>query len=132
MNEFHRPVLSSPEQALTKGKKMQIEVTTDRNIEGREKLSAHVTGVVEEALARFSKRIARVGVHLTDVNGHKDGHDDTRCVMEARLDGRPPIAVTHQEASLDQAIDGAAGKLKRLIESTLGRESSLAGQRDHR
>ncbi|MSP33257.1 MAG: HPF/RaiA family ribosome-associated protein [Pseudolabrys sp.] len=111
---------------------MQIEISTDSNIEGREKLSAHVKTVVEDTLSRFSKRITRVEVHLTDVNGHKDGHDDTRCMMEARLEGRPPIAVTHQEASLDQAVDGAAGKLKRLIESTLGRESSLAGQRDHR
>jgi ribosome-associated translation inhibitor RaiA len=111
---------------------MQIEVRTDNNIEGREKLSAHVKGVVEDMLSRFSKRITRVEVHLTELNGHKDRHDDTRCVMEVRLEGRPPIAVTSQESTLNQAIDGAAGKLKRLIESTLGRESSLAGQRDHR
>ena len=111
---------------------MKIEVSTDNNIEGHEKLSAHVKGVVADALSRFSARITRVEIHLTDVNGHKDGHDDTRCVMEARLEGRPPIAVTHQEASLGEAVEGAAGKLRRLIESTLGRESSLAGQRDHR
>jgi hypothetical protein len=111
---------------------MQIEVSTDSNIDGREKLTAHVKGVVEGALDRFSGRITRVEVHLSDVNGHKSGHNDTRCVMEARLEGRPPIAVTHQETSLDETVDGAVGKLKRLIESTLGRESSLAGQRDHR
>ena len=111
---------------------MQIEISTDNNIDGREKLTAHVKGVVEDALDRFSKRITRVEVHLSDVNGHKSGHDDTRCVMEARLDGRPPIAVTHQETSLNEAVGIAAGKLKRLIESTLGRESTLAGQRDHR
>jgi hypothetical protein len=111
---------------------MQIEVNTDHNIEGREKLAAHVKVVIDDALSRFSKRITRVEVHLTDVNAHKDGHNDTRCVMEARLDGRPPTAVTHQAPSLGEAVDGAAGKLKRLIESTLSRESSLAGQRDHR
>ena len=111
---------------------MQIEISTTNNIEAREKLTAYITGVVEGELDRFSKRITRVGVHLTDVNGHKSGHNDTRCVMEARLDGRPPIAVTHQETTLNEAVSGAAGKLKRLIESTLGRESTLAGQRDHR
>ena len=42
-------------------------------------------------------------------------------MMEARLEGRQPIAVTHQAATLDQAVDGAADKLARLIESTLGR-----------
>jgi ribosome-associated translation inhibitor RaiA len=41
--------------------------------------------------------------------------------MEARLEGRRPIAVTHQAATLDQAVDGAADKLAKLIESTLGR-----------
>jgi hypothetical protein len=29
--------------------------------------------------------------------------------------------VTHQTATVDEAVDGAAGKLARLIESTLGR-----------
>jgi hypothetical protein len=42
-------------------------------------------------------------------------------MMEARLEGRQPIAVTHQAATLDQAVDGASDKLNRLIESTLGR-----------
>jgi ribosome-associated translation inhibitor RaiA len=111
---------------------MLIEVRTDNNTEGHEQLAEHIKGVVEEALGRFSKRITRVEVHITDVNGTKAGHDDKRCVMEARLEGRPPVAVTSQETTLEEAVDGAAGKLKRLIESTLSRESTLAGQRDHR
>jgi hypothetical protein len=44
-----------------------------------------------------------------------------RCAMEARLKGRQPIAVTHQAATLELAVDGATDKLTRLIESTLGR-----------
>ncbi len=110
---------------------MQIEVRTDNTIEGHEALATHIKSVVEGALERFSDRITRVEVHVTDVNGHKGGPDEMRCVIEARLQGRPAIAVTHQDASLNQVVDGAAGKLKRLIESTLSRESSLAGQRDH-
>lgn len=38
-----------------------------------------------------------------------------------RLEGRKPVAVTHQAATLDQAVDGARDKLTRLIDSTLGR-----------
>ena len=110
---------------------MLIEVSTDNTIEGREKLNDYVKGVVEEAMSRFAKRITRVVVHTSDVNGNKSGLNDIRCVMEARLEGRPPIAVTSQETTIDEAVDSAAGKLKRLIESTLGSESSLAGQRDH-
>ena len=63
---------------------MQIEVSTDSNIEGREKSAAHVKGVVESALNRFSDRITRVEVHLSDVNSYKGGEDGIRCVMEAR------------------------------------------------
>ena len=64
----------------------------------------------------------RRDVHLSDENSDKKcGNDDMRCVMEARLEGRQPIAATHQAATLDQAVDGATDKLTRWIESTLGR-----------
>ena len=111
---------------------MQIEISSDNNIDGGEKLNAHVTTVVEEALSRFSKRITRVEVHLHDANSDKGGGGDKRCVMEARLEGRPPMAVTSEGPSMEKAVAGAATKLKHLVESTLGRESSLGGQRDHR
>jgi len=100
---------------------MQIQINTDSNIEGREKLADHVKIVVEGATSRFRERITRVEVHLSDENGHKSGQDDKRCMMEARLEGRQPEAVTHHAATLDQAINGAADKLQRSIESTLGR-----------
>ena len=109
---------------------MQIEIKTDRNIDGHEGLAAQVTGVVENALSRMSDHITRVEVHLSDENSDKKGGTDKmRCVMEARVEGRQPIAVTHQAATLDQAVDGDAGKLTRLIESTLGR---LHDQENHR
>jgi len=101
---------------------MQIQLNTDRNIEGHEALATRVNEEVESALKRFSDRITRVEVHLSDENSDKKGgNDDMRCVMEARLEGRQPVAVTHHAATLDQAIDGAADKLASLIESTLGR-----------
>ena len=100
---------------------MQIQINTDSNIEGREALAAHVTQVVENALGRFADRITRVEVHLSDENSHKGGQDDMRCMMEARLEGRHPTAVTHKAATLEQAVRGAAGQLKNAIESTLGR-----------
>ena len=101
---------------------MQIQINTDHNIEGHEALAAQVSGVVESALSRISDHITQVEVHLSDENSDKKGgNDDIRCMMEAQLEGRRPIAVTHQAASLDQAVDGAADKLANLIESTLGR-----------
>jgi len=100
---------------------MQIQVNTDHNIAGHDALAAHVRDVVAGALSRFSERITRVEVHLTDENSHKSGPDDKRCVMEARLEGRQPVVVTHQGATVHQSVDGAAVKLTRLIESALGR-----------
>lgn len=100
---------------------MQIQINTDSNIEGREKLAAHVTGVVEHALGRFRERITRVEVHLSDENAEKNSANDKRCVMEARLEGRQPTAATHRAATLHEAVKGAAEKLERSIDSTLER-----------
>ncbi len=108
---------------------MQVQINTGHNIEGHEALSAHVSGIVEHALDRISEHITRVEVHITDENGDKSGPNDKRCVMEGRLEGRQPVAVTYQAATLDQAVEGAAHKLARLIESTLGR---LHDQASHR
>lgn len=101
---------------------MQIQLNTDRNIDGNEALAAFVRGETEHALSHFKDHVTRVEIHLSDENSDKKkGKDDLRCVMEARLEGRNPIAATHHAATLEQAVKGAADKLSRLIESTLGR-----------
>ena len=100
---------------------MQIHVNTDHNIEGREALATHVQAVVEGALKRFAEHITRAEVHLSDENADKSGLHDKRCLIEVRLEGRPPVAVTNHAANLHQAVDGAAVKAARLIDSTLGR-----------
>jgi hypothetical protein len=100
---------------------MHIQVNTDANITGREELATRVREAVEGALVRFEDRITRVEIHLGDENSRKSGVDDKRCLIEARLTGRPPIAVTHLASTLDEAVQGAADKIKRSIESTLGR-----------
>ncbi|HEV2293941.1 MAG TPA: HPF/RaiA family ribosome-associated protein [Tepidisphaeraceae bacterium] len=100
---------------------MQVQVNTDNNISGSEGLTREVEDVVENTLGRFADRITRVEVHLNDVNADKPGDNDHRCMMEARLAGLQPIVVTHQAATLDQALDGAAKKLQRSLDSTLGK-----------
>ncbi|MGR6034654.1 MAG: HPF/RaiA family ribosome-associated protein [Candidatus Nitrosoglobus sp.] len=100
---------------------MQIRVNTDSNIKNGEGLAQQVRTTVVSALERFGDRITRVEAHLSDENSHKFGTDDKRCLLEARLAGLQPIAASHQAATLQQAIDGAAEKLKSAIDSTLGR-----------
>jgi len=115
------------EQALSKksnnktGAKMHIELSTDSNIQGSDDLATHVKDVVENALGHYDAQITRVEVHLSDANADKGGQDDKRCMIEARVENRQPTAVTHAAATLEQAIKGAADKLKRSLESTLGR-----------
>ena len=108
---------------------MQVQINTDHNIAGHETLTAHIHAVVESTLRRLSDHITRVEVHLSEEHSHKGSEEDKHCVMEARLEGRQPIAVTHHAATLDQAVDGAAEKLARLIENTLGRLHEQKGRR---
>jgi ribosome-associated translation inhibitor RaiA len=100
---------------------MQIQTNTDHSVEGSEGLSTYVSGVVDNALSRVSDHITRVEVHLSDENGNKSNLNTMRCMMEARLEGRQPIAVTEQASTTNDAVVGAADKLARLIESTLGK-----------
>jgi len=107
---------------------MQIQVNTDDNVEGREALVLRVEAEVSDTLGRFSDQITRVEVHLSDENSDKSGTNDKRCLMEARLAGRQPVAVTHTAGSLDEAFSGAAEKLKRSLESALGRLKDHKGR----
>lgn len=108
---------------------MQIQINTDHNIQANEALATRISGLVEKTLSRFSEHITRVEIHLSEENSHKSGQKDKSCMMEARLEGRRPMAVTHQAATLHQVIEDTAGKLARLIESNLGR---LLDQKSHR
>ncbi|WP_291010700.1 HPF/RaiA family ribosome-associated protein [Hydrogenophaga sp.] len=100
---------------------MKIQLNTDVHTDGTEALAAQVSATVEQALARFDEYVTRVEVHLSDASGSKSGQRDHRCMLEARLKDRQPVAVTDQAASLDQAVHGAAQKLAHLLNSTLGR-----------
>jgi len=110
---------------------MLIEVRTDDNVQGSERLSDEVKTLVKTTLDRFGDRIRRVDVYLSDATGNKAGHDDKCCKIEARRDGREPIIVTHHETTMDQAIRGAVHSLKKSVESAFGKESTLNHLRDH-
>jgi ribosome-associated translation inhibitor RaiA len=101
---------------------MQIQINTDHNISGQDALTTNISNTVEDALSRFSDHITRIEVHLSDANSaRKGGNDDMRCLIEARLKGQQPIAVTEHAATVGVAVGNATGKLSRLIENTLGR-----------
>lgn len=113
---------------------MQIQVHTDHNIDGHEALATWVKGVVEQSLGAISGRITRVEVHLSDENSasKKNGTPDMRCVMEAHVAGRPPVAVTEHADTIHNAVVAASGKLDRLIDHTLERVKERGGDAPHR
>jgi len=96
---------------------MHIQLKAD--IRGREALSAHVEGVVENALARFGLLVTRVEVHLSDQAAEAAGPGEKRCLMEARVEGRQPSVVSCVAATVNEAIAGAADKLEKSIEHAL-------------
>ncbi|HEX3844397.1 MAG TPA: HPF/RaiA family ribosome-associated protein [Steroidobacteraceae bacterium] len=107
---------------------MQVLVNSDHHIVGDEDLTARVQGVVEGRLDRFEGRITRVEVHLNDLNSSKLGERDKRAMMEARIGGMRPIAVSHEAPTLTEAIHGAADKLERAIEHALGKLQDMPGR----
>jgi ribosome-associated translation inhibitor RaiA len=110
---------------------MLIQVNTDNHIQGSERLTTYVQGVIQDTLSRFAERITRVEVHLHDTNGAKGGDDDKRCAIEVRLGGLEPLNVTHNAGDIDQAIDGATDKLVTLLDRQLGKLSQTKGRVSH-
>lgn len=100
---------------------MKIQVNTSNHIEGSERLIEFVRSQVENALKNFSEKVTTVEVHLDDENSAKEGPADKKCLIEARVAKLQPIAVTENADTLEQAIAGAAGKIKRAIENSLGK-----------
>jgi hypothetical protein len=100
---------------------MKIQFNTDKTINGDEKHQQYFTSLIEEELKRFESRISRIEVHLSDENGEKKGLNDMQCLLEARIEGMQPLAVSCKADTVELAVSGAIDKLKNSLETTLGR-----------
>ena len=94
---------------------MQININTDKTIERNRGLDDHVQSVVDAAIGRFGEHITRVEAHLSNENSEKLADGGSRCMLEARVTGYQPIAVSDHSPTLHQAISGAADKLKAAV-----------------
>jgi ribosome-associated translation inhibitor RaiA len=99
---------------------MKIQLNTDKAINGEERNQDFFTSQIAEELSRYQSYITRIEVHLSDENGKKEGWNDILCLLEARLEGRKPIAVSNQANSIKLAVSGAIDKLKASLETILG------------
>ena len=100
---------------------MKVQINTDHTIDGNEAMAQHAETVVKSTLGHLAEHVSRVEVHLSDENGEKGGDHDKRCMMEARLEGHQPVAVTQEAETIHQAIEGSATKLKHALDHILGR-----------
>ncbi|MDO9551904.1 MULTISPECIES: HPF/RaiA family ribosome-associated protein [Rhodonellum] len=100
---------------------MKIQINTDKNVEISENKIAWFSELIAKDLDRFNGQITRIEVHLSDENGSKEGPEDRRCLLEARVEGMQPLAVTNQADSDEHAVKGAVDKLKNLLSTRLGR-----------
>lgn len=108
---------------------MLVLVKTDNHVDGGANLTAEVESVIVDSLSRFKDRITRVEVKFFDDNSRqKEGTNDIRCVMEARLAGLDPMIVSHEAANVHHATDGAVDKLKKMLDRTLGKLGNHKGR----
>ena len=102
---------------------MTIQFNSDKNLTVHEEFRDKLKNTLSEELNRFSEHITRLEVYLSDENGSKSGQNDKKCLLEARVEGRPPIAVSAGASNYELAVDSAVDKLKSSLNTVFGRLS---------
>ena len=100
---------------------MQVQLNTDKNIEGTDRLEGYVAETVADRLRHHTKRITRVEVHLSDQNADKPGPDDIQCRIESRPAGMKPVLVTSKGGTIEEALTEALSKMKAMLDSAIGK-----------
>ena len=99
------------------------------NIEASSSLTDHVRRRVGSALDRFSQRVQRVIVRLSDVNGHRGG-EDMQCQLQVDVLGCGMLIVEHTDSDVYAAVDQAADRVKRNVRRAIGKKrDSMTRQR---
>ena len=109
---------------------MQIKINSDSQIDIDARFVDHWESEIESSLERFSDRLTRIEVHLTDENSHaKGGADDIRCLMEARPAGQKPISIEVRGASVELALQDGIGTLSRRLANMVEKARTEARKR---
>jgi ribosome-associated translation inhibitor RaiA len=112
-----------------KGNRMKVQVNTSNDIDNKDALERWASEYLNEHLARFEQDLTSIEVQLSDENHSvKGGGIDKRCMMEARINGRAPLAVTNYAPNQDLAFRGAADKLSHALDHAFGK----LDRREHR
>ncbi len=99
------------------------------NLQTSAAIEAWVRRKLVGVFRRYGAKMTAIEVHFEDVNGTKRGDNDARCVMEARVNGREPVAIRARADDLYAAIDAAARKLDAAICRAVERIDTRARRR---
>lgn len=90
------------------------------NFQMSDALGEHAERRLHAALDRFEPKIGRVDLRLTDDHGPRHG-TMMHCCIEANLNGFGNVLVEQDAPDLFEAIDRAAGRLKRTVRRCINR-----------
>ncbi len=105
---------------------MKVQVNSDKTIAVDASLTRYVEGEVDRVLGRFSARLTRVEIHLSDIDNRKTGKADKRCLIETRPMGAQPMTASAQATKMPSAIGEALGKMQRALATFFGRKGRPA------
>lgn len=94
---------------------MNVQINTDKNLTVHAEYQGQITEQLTTALSRFDNYISSVQVHFSDENNSKEGVNDKKCILEARLEGRPAVVGTSLGETYDLALTGALSKLRNSL-----------------
>jgi ribosomal subunit interface protein len=103
---------------------MKVQINTDKNIDGSDRLEAYFSTEIQRVLARFDEKVTRIEVHFGDENNAKTNFGDKRCIIEARPANMQPIAVTEHSDSIEKAFNGALDKIKKVLSTTFDKQKA--------
>lgn len=106
---------------------MFIQINTDNQIESDSERDSRLEEQIRHRLSRFEERITDVQVHVSDVNGPRSGAADLKCTLEARVNGRQPLAVSEQGTTVEGAVMAAAKTAVKALDNQFGRLSNRKG-----
>ena len=90
------------------------------NFQMSETLGTHAERRLHSALDRYEHRLGSIHLRLTDDHGKRHG-TTMHCCVEAAIRGAGTIVVEQDAPDMFEAIDLAAGRLKRTVRRCLNR-----------
>ncbi|MEQ9453317.1 MAG: HPF/RaiA family ribosome-associated protein [Phycisphaeraceae bacterium] len=101
------------------------------NIDHSETLKNHVQNRISTALERFGKRVGKVIVRLSDLNGPRGGQD-MYCQMQVDVLGCGLLIVEQTDADVYHAVDQAADRIKRNVKRAINKKRDASARRNAR